>query len=74
MSNRLLSKFLPSYIIGLGIYQLFLSFLFINKYLPAKKLAQMTLTSYIQLLYQLFCNGSLTGILGTSRYISTWWL
>ena len=65
-------------IIFMWVYWLFLSFLFINKCLPVNKLAQITskLTHpvVLQLSTCLFCNGFLTGIPGTFRYISTWWL
>ena len=46
-------------------YRLFLSFLFINKYLPVNKLAQITpkiQTSSCSSTSWIFCNGFLTGL------------
>ena len=59
------------------IYRLFLSFLFVNKCLPVKNLAQIAPkihTSSCSSTIWLFCNGFLTGIPVKFKYINTWWL
>ena len=56
------------------VYRLFLTFLFVNKRFPVKKLAQISPKFTHSVVLQIFCNGFLTGIPGTFRYVSTWWL